>query len=73
MLKTKKHVPARHTSVGHYNMQYPNTEREGFIIPPDTQLEALHWISNCGSSAFLCHTAAGKIVVWIKNTDDIGV
>jgi hypothetical protein len=71
MPKTKKHVPARHTSVGHYNMQYPDAERAGFVIPPETPVEPLHWISNDGDSAFLCHTPSGKIVAWIKHTDDI--
>jgi hypothetical protein len=72
MLKTKRHVPARHTSVGHYNLHYPDAARAGFILPPETRLEALPWISNDGESAYLCHTSSGKIVAWIKNTDDIG-
>jgi|LakMenEpi03Aug12_release.lakeMendotaPanAssembly.Ray.scaffolds.fasta_scaffold816585_2 hypothetical protein len=71
MPKTKKHVPARHTAVGHYNMHYPDTSRAGFILPPDTHVEALFWVSNDGEKAYLCHMPAGKIVVWIKNTDDI--
>lgn len=71
MQKTKKHVPARHTSVGHYNMQYPDGEREGFIIPPETPVEALHWISNDGAHAFLCHMPQGKVVGWVKHADDI--
>ena len=72
MSKTKRHVPARHTAVGHYNMHYPDTERAGFVLPPETQVEALYWISNDGEKAYLCHTSSGKIVAWIKNTDDIG-
>ena len=72
MLKTKNHVPARHTSVGHYNMQYPDTEREGFIIPPETPVEPLYWTSSDGARAYLCHTTSGSVVAWIKHTDDIG-
>jgi hypothetical protein len=52
-------------------MQYPDTERAGFVIPPETPVEPLHWISNEGDCAFLCHTPSGKIVAWIKHTDDI--
>jgi hypothetical protein len=53
-------------------MHYPDTERAGFVLPPETQVEALYWISNDGEKAYLCHTSSGKIVAWIKNTDDIG-
>jgi hypothetical protein len=72
MPKTKRHVPARHTAVGHYNMHYPDATRAGFILAPGTRVEALSWISNDGEKAFLCHTPGGKIVAWIKHTDDIG-
>ena len=71
MPRTKKHVPARHTTTGHYNMQYPDLEREGFVIPPETQLESLYWISNDGARAYLCHMPKGRLIAWIKNTDDI--
>ena len=71
MTKTKRHVPARHTAVGHYNMHYPDTTRAGFNLAPGTSVEALSWISNDGEKAFLCHTPDGTIVVWIKNIDDI--
>jgi hypothetical protein len=71
MLKTKRHIPARHTIAGHYNMQYPDTEREGFIIPPETPVEPLHWIASDGAKAYLFHTPTGKVVAWIKNTEEI--
>ena len=62
----KESTLARWSRVGHYGIQYPNTEAVGIVVPTGAQLQPLSWIGNQDYQAFSWDRDGGTAVVWIK-------
>ena len=62
----KESTLARWSSIGHYGIQYPNTEAVGIVVPTGAQLQPLSWIGNQDYQAFSWDRDGGTAVVWIE-------
>jgi len=64
---TSKPVLARASIVGQYNFQYPDLEGAGILVPKESRLEELHWVSPESYQAFVWHDPEGSRVVWVRD------
>ena len=62
----KESTLARWSCVGHYGIQYPNTEAVGIVVPTGAQLQPLSWIGNQDYQAFSWDRDGGTAVVGIE-------
>ena len=65
-MTTNKQILARQSKVGHYGVQYPDTESVGIVIPKNTVLIQLPWIGGGELTAYSWNRNNGVVIVWIN-------